>query len=534
MVKLELPSKLPDREDTKAILSQFLDFGGNENRIKPAWITENKLSKNIDRYCDRDPRFSGLYQREDVLGIVWYFLNLALQDTPLQPLEGGSDRIILARKHILSNFEEACYHASRSRYIAWHDFESPRETFDAYWEIGRSILINLKAVREILTSYDPSRSDNLGHYACGVLNLKIREEYYRRTGQGKRTIWGSLKAANPKKMRVALQYFGLVEPDISRHLFAKYCLFEVYQPVGQGRRLKFVEPREKDYQAAAELYNKKKKGKGVPAEVANGSNVTAMEIKNWLQENSIRALQRFGKQNNRSCGGAVGLNMTAEQEDNAYLSPAESKRRELQQGKVDAIVAEFLAAKREADFLSYTMLVLRYGLDLSEDNTRDILRLNSVNVNQSTISRRLKKARIELVEELRREFPSEINMVRSQSEANFDKALRNWTDERQKAIEEGLRHYLSDEIQLQTSQRAQQQAEAEPSQPRLALCRCCLNDWIGDRLKVSIDFSDLSDIGSIKKIDKKLQKFVASIERLIPEQSEELCRPRSIQNHLSR
>ena len=140
--------------------------------------------------------------------------------------------------------------------------------------------------------------------------------------------------------------------------------------------------------------------------------------------------------------------MTAEEEGNAYRSAADSKQRELQQEKVDAIASEFLAAKQEADFLTYTMLVLRYGLDLSEHNAREILGLNSIIVDQSTISRRLKKVRIELVEELRREFPGEINMVRSQSEANFDKALKKWIDDTQKEIEEGLRRFFNVQYSL--------------------------------------------------------------------------------------
>ncbi|NER34988.1 MAG: hypothetical protein F6J93_13360 [Oscillatoria sp. SIO1A7] len=520
MAKIELPRKLPGRQDIFSILSEFLDFGGNENRINPIWITEKKLRKNIDRYCDRDPDFSELCQEEDVLAVVWYFLNLALQDMPLQPWERGSD-MTLARKHILSHFEEACYHASRSRYISWHDFDSPRETFDAYWEIGRSILINLNVVKEILTSYDPSKSDNLGHYACGVLSLKIREEYYSRTGQGKRTIWGALKAENKKNLRLALQDFGLREAEIERHIFARYCFFEVYQPVGKGNRLKFVEPIEKDYQAAADLYNEKKKGRGIPPEVENGSNVTARDMKK-LQENNIRALQRFSKQNSHPSDSSVPLNILV-REDKADNSLVERRQRDGQQGKVDAIVAEFLAAKQEDNFLSYSMLVLRYGLDLSEQNTGDILRLNSVNVDQSTISRRLKKARIELVEELRQEFPGEIKSIRSQSEAHFDKSLKQWTDEKQKAIEEGLRDYLSEEIKFQASQRVRQKAEAEPSQPIMALCRRSLNDWIGDRLKISIDFGELSpqiDMGNVNRIEKKLQRVVERIEDLLPKQAD--------------
>ena len=523
MAKIELPRKLPDREDIFSILSEFLDFGGNENRINPTWITEKKLRKNIDRYCDRDPNFSELCQEEDVLAIVWYFLNLALQDMPLQPWERGTDTITLARKHILSNFEEACYHASRSRYMSWHDFDSPRETFDAYWEIGRSILINLNVVKQILSSYDPSKSD-LGHYACGVLSLKIREEYYRRTGQGKRTIWGALKAENKKNLRLALQHFGLREAEIERHIFARYCFFEVYQPVGKGNRLKFVEPIDKDYQAAADLYNKKRKGKGIPPEVATGSNITRIDMKRF-QDNNIRALQRVSKQNSHPSDSSVPQNLLV-LEDKSDKSLIERKQRDGQQGKVDAIVAKFLAAKQEDNFLSYSMLVLRYGLDLSEQNTGDILRLNSVNVDQSTISRRLKKARIELVEQLRREFPWEIQSIRSQSEANFDKSLKQWTDEKQKAIEEGLRDYLSEEIKFQASQRVRQKAEAEPSQAIMALCRRSLNDWISDRLKISIDFGELSpqiDIGNVNKIEKKLQRVVEHIEYLLPKQADPCC-----------
>lgn len=521
MVNFHLPNQLPKRKNFKDTWSESLDFGRKNNSIKPTWVPEIQLVKNLDKYCKYDNTFNEYIQAEDVVNIVRYFLEVATENLPKRNWELDT-RKYLARKHIIRGFEEDCYQAVKNRCRAWKNFENPIDTFNNYWEIGISILSNIEKMTTILNSYDIDRTQNIRNYLQSILTLQIRDEFYKKTGQGKRTIWGSLKIETKTNMRLALKDFGLNDSLIEKYLLAREIFFQVYQSIGKGKQRRFVEPEDKDFQNTAKLYNEIIQSEHRKNELLSSEVVSDMEIQKWLQD-SIAALQRFLTKNNDIISlddvqpednefNHKHLEILKKIDDNKIKEQEAFERQQQEQNIVKEHLDRFLENIKNRSDNIYMVIILRYGLDLDQKSTEDLLRSNHIEMDQSKISRSLKKARIELLDILFEEFKNELKILASVSDTeNFDKQIKIWKDQKQKEIEAGLKDYLKQAIETEINDLIKKSPPENSHVNPEILFRMSLNQWIWDNINISIELDNLpQSLPELtrNKIENKLQKII--------------------------
>ncbi|MGE5655865.1 MAG: hypothetical protein ACM37W_04550 [Actinomycetota bacterium] len=514
MINFYIPDRLPPREAIADKFTKPLVLTGDDRRLQAQWTPDRELLRHLTICQKDDPQFRNFYQQEQEEFLVFYFWkNLPLQSQP--EASKLAENPLLPCKHLLAYFDAACYQAAKARYFAWRNLQDPRETFEKYWEIGKYIL--KEKIPEILNKYQVESEIPLNSYVQKVLAYKIRDEFYRQTGQGKRSIWGSLKETSKKNLRLALEKFGIEQKEILCCLFARDRFFEVCQPIGEGTKRKFQQPTSKDFAETAELYNLKRVQSPHP-EVASQP-VSASQVQKWLN-NAILALQHFSQpvfvsldapSYEDSCQPPLSLEAQAIDSALTY-DPEWQQQLEEERNHLKSLLNQVLCQMKGEDFLNYQILIICYGLDLGQSSTEELLKLNNIAITQSNISRRLKnvhlKIPIKILENFNRDF--NISLPEGADEQQLDRQIQAWATEKQKQIKAGLIDYLQEWIFQENHPTIHQKlAESSQIEDRKAIWRDCLNQWARQTLKISLEPGALSP-----KLEKSLNEL---IENLIPQ-----------------
>jgi RNA polymerase sigma factor (sigma-70 family) len=251
------------------------------------WKPEPSLQRNLDLYKTQHQQFRELIERENNQGMVWFWLDMALNDYPAKQAWESENRVQQAWQHLSLYCEESCYRAASQ---VWN--EGKYQCWEEYIFLARCFIYNREKFRTVLLKYDP-RNSSLNTYITEVLYRTIKSE----SVNAKFSKWRLLCKKSSKELREALVRYGIFEPDISRFLFARRYFKQVYQinktqnPANRSGQ-RWVEPSYEDFEEAARYYNGEKHLAFAPHQVTAGCDVMGEELQGWM-EICITALQSY-------------------------------------------------------------------------------------------------------------------------------------------------------------------------------------------------------------------------------------------------
>lgn len=206
----------------------------------------------------------------------------------------------LAHLHLIAYLDQSrCY-------FVWqfsHKFPLSTATCLKFFDFTTDFLYNLEEFRKALNNYN--QQDNKGAklttYIQGVLKNVLLNKIDAQSS------WHLLcdveltsqrKIKNEQqKLREALEKQGIIEPDISRYLFAWQCFVPVYKNnrVYNPNRQeggKWPEPEIADFVEAARDYNSQRFQADAPLQVASGTEITPEMISQWMND-CIKARRNY-------------------------------------------------------------------------------------------------------------------------------------------------------------------------------------------------------------------------------------------------
>ncbi|MDY6938839.1 MAG: hypothetical protein SWY16_14345 [Cyanobacteriota bacterium] len=235
----------------------------------------------------------------------------------------------------------------------------------------------------------------------------------------------------------------------------------MYQPSGEGKRRKFLDPSQQDFDRAVELYQMKQE-QSSHKEKIRVPNMTTEKLQNSL-ENCIAAMQHYDKLEKQRIDPIYLEELSPREHESSLFEASKSgldtlASQELEmeqktqdyQSEVDRFLKEELGRLRQQIEETpqipslYVIVVLCYGLGLKQSEAETLLLINGIEIDRSSISRHLTQLKTIWVERLWDCFRDEIEPIAT--DEHFDRNLARWSKQRQQNVEEGLRAYLREEI----------------------------------------------------------------------------------------
>jgi RNA polymerase sigma factor (sigma-70 family) len=206
-----------------------------------------------------------------------------------------------------------------------------------------------------------------------------------------------------KYLREALQRAGTQEPNISQIIFARKYFKQVYRfnkvnnPAIREPGQKWPNPDSEDFQAAAECYNAEKYLPSAPHEVSAGSSISGEQMQAWMKI-CIAALQNYPK----SINPQFSIEALQEQGHEGFLDKSQLENANIAKAKNYGTAERELLNRTDSAFRKqlkslkpdqHKILLLYYGAGFKQKQLAIQL-----NLNQSSISRRLDAIKIQLLQ----------------------------------------------------------------------------------------------------------------------------------------
>jgi len=369
--------KIPPRNFIEQFFTFLTPVENNQGHIRFfKWRPEPALKRNISLYQEYNDQFLQMCQAENAHYLVQEFLEVYQNETkPKYQKE-------MAKWHLTAYLETPLYKAVKDRFEAFRDFQNPQNTWEHYLHIAKCLTNDPKAISLIYQRYK-NQKYSLGEHFKFELVSKIRDIFNRETGQGKYSPWYSLKQASKRDLEQGLKTLGIKPGNIVRYLTAKNCLFEVYSKSPKG----WLKPTLAKYQEARDYCS------------IHHFSISIEQFEQLIQT-CIRALQSspqilyFGENIEtyflESSHWDEGLSSEPWLAIEAEIST--KKMQDYVEGINQVLLNELEELKQNQE--NQKMLLLRYGLELSEPSIAKQLGLNQATINRrcTRLQRKLLKS----------------------------------------------------------------------------------------------------------------------------------------------
>jgi len=349
---------------SRQFAAQFFTFlvSAEERRSRPSrwqWKTDPKLHHNFTVAQQEDEGIEQRCQAQDSAFLVGRFLQICQDELQVGMLQ------TLARWHLAAYLEAPCYQAARDRLRAFRNPQDSQQTWEQYLYIGQCITNNPREIDRIYRKYKGQTATLEDHFKLSLASL-IQDIFHRQTGQGKYSIWYSLKEASRIKLTEKLKDLGESPSRIDRCLQARQCLLEGYSKSGNRWR----EPTPEQYQAAAKF-------------CSDRCFPTNPEEFKQLIQTCIRALQAMPK-----------VSYLGEDIETRVCESAATESEPPLQQEIEALNTCLLSGLEalEQEGNNKALFLLRFGLELSGARIG-----NCLEVNQATVSRHLAQRQRQLL-----------------------------------------------------------------------------------------------------------------------------------------
>ena len=389
----EIIPRLPERRDNAENFFTYLILTTRNRRPVIQWQNDAELKRNFELYQECNQTFSQLCSQPNQTKNVAEFWREIAINTSLSVQEWEpKNRKMLALKHLATYFEKGCYYAAIEV-----GSKSSERSWEEYLYCARVFIFNYENFIKLLQSYNVSHQASLDTYIQQSLIRTIHASI------SKFSRWRLLTHESDKYLREALQRAGTQEPNISQFIFARKYFKQVYRfnkvnnPAIRQPGQKWPNPDSEDFQAAAECYNAEKYLPSAPHEVSAGSSINGQQIQAWMKI-CIAALQNYPK----SINPQFSIEALQEQGHEGFLDKSQVENANIAKTKISGTAVRELLNQTDSAFRKqlesltpdqHTILLLYYGAGFKQKQLAIQL-----NLNQSSISRRLDAIKIQLLQ----------------------------------------------------------------------------------------------------------------------------------------
>jgi RNA polymerase sigma factor (sigma-70 family) len=347
------------RQTPLELFSTFLQFEGDRTS---GWATDARLRRSMQRKTEK------ISETTNFWALYWF----------KSWQEQAED---LAFAHLTAYLQETCYWSAHKTLLS---FSAVQFTLPDCFQVA------IAKVQKVLQNFNPQQGFNLQNYASAIFSSTIRDTLRQRQEVDICTNWALLRKVSQKRLIEALQNAGLSATAIASHILAWNCFKTLYIPNQETGTRKLPRPDDQTWQKIAALYNSEAE-KVSPETLEKWLNVCANAARSYLNP----ALVSINTPKPGFDSGEL-LDDVAESDRNSLLeeliADEDANERKDQQQQINQVLVDAIAT---LDAELQSILQLYYGENCTQQQMAARL-----DVKQYTVSRRLTKAREQLIKRL--------------------------------------------------------------------------------------------------------------------------------------
>lgn len=374
-------------QSRQTLLEQFSTFATLSNDRFEGWSTDPRLQRSMSHQLALAPEAP---ESAAFWSIYWH-----------QCYQEKSHRS--AEWHLMAYLQESCYWVSLEisrKMVGLQSQASTSYTTADYFQMA------MAKVPLALQKFKPEKSHYLKAFSQVFLSNQIKS-ILRQQGQADFcSLWGLLKKTSRKCMLNVLDYQGVVAQQQVEQYRLLWMGFQALYvaPPGTSRR---AEPKAALWEEIAQFYNSQRLGQlSQPTQSVTSTEVESQlrQLAKWIRAYHYPNIESTNKARFDDEGQELQDTIFDENQrsliDNCIQQEAQNNRSEAQ-AKLQQILT---TAFSHLDSQSQRIVYLLYGQGLSQQTV-----MLEVKVAQPTVSRRLKKAKIQLLESILEEIGPGVN-----------------------------------------------------------------------------------------------------------------------------
>ena len=350
------------RQGTLETFSTFLQF---ESDRAASWATDARLQRSMQR------SLQGASQSESLNFWALYWFKLWQESHHRLSID-----------HLSAYLQESCYWAAQRTLL---NFAAVQYTLPDCFQVA------IAKVEKILQNFNPEQGFGLQNYASAIFSSTIRDTLRQRREVDICTNWALLRKVSQKRLNEALKNAGLSPEVIQAHILAWSCFKTLYIPTQETATRKLPRPDDQTWAAIAALYHSESRQTVTPETLEKWLITCANAARNYLNPSVVSI-------NTPKSGQDSGelLDDVPESQRDSLLSDLieeeEAQTRKDQREQINQVLERAIAG---LDPELQSILQLYYAENCTQQQMAERL-----NIKQYTISRRLTKAREQLVKKL--------------------------------------------------------------------------------------------------------------------------------------
>ena len=356
------------RQSLLEIFSTFLQF--EDDRVS-TWAIDARLRRNMQQCLQQSDHAE---TASNFWALYWYKV---WQD------EGNSNSFA----HLIAYLQETCY---------WSAQKTLTNFALTHYTLPDCFQVAIAKVQKILSGFNPQQGFSLQNYASAIFASTIRDTLRQRQEVDICTNWALLRKVSQKRLIESLQNAGLSAETIATYTLAWNCFKSLYVPTQETATRKLPRPDAATWAAIEQRYNTDRRQvasapAAKPETLEKWLNVCAQAARSYLNPNLVSV-------NTPKAGQDTGelLDDVPESSRESLLadliSEEDDQTRQDQRSQLNQILE---AAVEQLDPELQTILHLYYRENCTQQQMAERL-----DIKQYTVSRRLTKAREQLLKKL--------------------------------------------------------------------------------------------------------------------------------------
>ena len=356
------------RQSLLEIFSTFLQFEGDR---ASAWAIDTRLRRGMQHCLQQSDHAE---TASNFWALYWYKV---WQD------EGNSNSFA----HLIAYLQETCY---------WSAQKTLTNFALTHYTLPDCFQVAIAKVQKILSGFNPQQGFSLQNYASAIFASTIRDTLRQRQEVDICTNWALLRKVSQKRLIESLQNAGLSAETIATYTLAWNCFKSLYVPTQETATRKLPRPDAATWAAIEQHYNTDRRQvasapAAKPETLEKWLNVCAQAARSYLNPNLVSI-------NTPKAGQDTGelLDDVPESSRESLLadliSEEDDQTRQDQRSQLNQILE---AAIEQLDPELQTILHLYYRENCTQQQMAERL-----DIKQYTVSRRLTKAREQLLKKL--------------------------------------------------------------------------------------------------------------------------------------
>ncbi|MBE9180204.1 sigma-70 family RNA polymerase sigma factor [Oculatella sp. LEGE 06141] len=353
------------REELLEVFSTFLQF----DDVCQKWITDPKLRRNMQAAI----RSNVQERSQDFWALYWY-----------KQWEAENAENLVAKEHLNAYVQETCFWVARKTEVI----------FDSQYTVSDYFQIAISRFDKILHGFKETKGYKFKNYALVAFRNTIRDFLIHENEVSVLHDWALLRRSSKKRLITALKQHkqGCCDADIARYVLAWSCFMKIYSP--DVRTKIITTPNKEQWKAIADLYSYRCK-----TELFSIVTIDPLVLEDWMRLCAEAIRSGFSPKFisiyelapvDRSKTEFVEVLDQLTSTDQALpldLISVEEEEEERQQQRMflNSVLLETLNC---LDRDSRSLLALYYQEGLLQQQISSLL-----NMNQSTVSRRLERIR---------------------------------------------------------------------------------------------------------------------------------------------